>query len=258
MDALFSIYDRQGKGSIDYREFVAEIFGKDSGSATKKSSSSSDELLDRLRKKLASRGAHGIIGLQRQFRIMDDNHSMSLDKYEFTKAMQDYMLGFSEGEIASLFRVFDSDRSGLIEYNEFLRTVRGPMNNARKAQVMRAFDKFDKDGSGFVDINDIRRVYSAAKHPDVISGKKTEEQVLQEFLETFEVHHEMTQSNAPDHIVTKDEFVEYYNNISASIDDDQYFALMINNAWNLDGSMSVNTKKGWSNADATPKKGQTV
>jgi Ca2+-binding EF-hand superfamily protein len=26
---------------------------------------------------------------------MDDNHSMSLDKYEFTKAMTDYMLGFS-------------------------------------------------------------------------------------------------------------------------------------------------------------------
>jgi calcyphosin len=66
---------------------------------------------------------------------MDDNHSMSLDKYEFTKAMQDYMLGFSEAEIASLFRTFDSDRSGLIEYDEFLRAIRGPMNPARRAIV---------------------------------------------------------------------------------------------------------------------------
>jgi len=30
---------------------------------------------------------------------MDDNHSLSLDKFEFAKAMSDYMLGFSEGEL---------------------------------------------------------------------------------------------------------------------------------------------------------------
>jgi len=30
---------------------------------------------------------------------MDDNHSMSLDKYEFSKGMTDFGLGFSEGEI---------------------------------------------------------------------------------------------------------------------------------------------------------------
>ena len=66
---------------------------------------------------------------------MDDNHSMSLDKYEFTKAMQDYMLGFSEGEIAALFRLFDYNRNGLVEYDEFLRTIRGPISPARKASI---------------------------------------------------------------------------------------------------------------------------
>ena len=55
----------------------------------------------------------------------------------------------------------------------------------------------------------------------------------------------MRNSNTPDHIITKDEWVEYYNNVSASIDRDDYFALMMNNAWNLDGSMDVNKKKGW-------------
>ena len=98
---------------------------------------------------------------------MDDNHSMSLDKFEFSKAMGDYALGFSEGEIQTLFAHFDFDRSGLIEYDEFLRAIRGPMTAGRKAIAMKAFKIMDKDGSGMIDIDDIRGVYSANMHPDV-------------------------------------------------------------------------------------------
>ena len=203
---------------------------------------SPDELLDKLRTKLASRGARGIIGLGKQFRIFDDNHSMSLDKYEFTKAMQDYMLGFSDQEIATLFKAFDLDKSGFIEYDEFLRVIRGPMNANRKQWVAKAFAKLDRDGNGYVDINDITGVYTAKTHPDVVSGKKTEQQILLEFLETFETAHNMRNNTAPDHIVTKEEFEEYYNNVSASIDDDEYFALMMTNAWNLDNKTYG---KGW-------------
>ena len=176
---------------------------------------------------------------------MDDNHSLSLDKFEFSKAMSDYMLGFSEGETQTLFAHFDFDRSGLVEYDEFLRAIRGPMGAARKAIVMKAFNKMDKDGSGMIDINDIRGVYTADKHPDVLAGKKTEQQILAEFLETFETAHSMRNSETPDHVVNKEEWVEYYNNVSASIDRDDYFALMMNNAWNLDGSMDANKKGGW-------------
>ena len=172
---------------------------------------------------------------------------MSLDKYEFNKAMQDYMLGFSEGEISKLFTHMDIDRSGLIEYDEFLRTIRGPMNPARKAIVKKAFAILDKDNSGYVDINDIRGVYNGSKHPDVQAGKKTEDQILQEFLETFETAHNMRNNDAPDYIVTKEEFEEYYNNVSASIDRDDYFEVMMNSAWNLDGKRV--TKKGWKGED---------
>jgi hypothetical protein len=34
------------------------------------------------------------------------------------------------------------------------------------------------------------------------------------------------------------EFVEYYNNISASIDSEEYFDLMITNAWGLDNNQA--------------------
>lgn len=255
LDALFNIYDKSHDGTIDYREFASEIFGRDIGGASpaKSSNNGPEALLDKLRKKLASRGARGIIGLSKQFRIMDDNHSMSLDKYEFTKAMQDYMLGFSEGEIQTLFNYMDYDHSGLIEYDEFLRNIRGPMNANRKKLVDQAFGIMDKDGNGYLDYNDIKDVYNAKFHPDVKAGKKTEQQVLQEFLETFETAHNLRNNSAPDHVVTKEEWEEYYNNVSASIDRDDYFAAMMNSAWNLDGKRV--TKKGWSNNDTQGSKG---
>ena len=179
---------------------------------------------------------------------MDDNNSRSLDLYEFTKAMKDYMLGFSDSEIKQLYSYFDSDRSGSVDYDEFLRALRGPMNAFRKKLVAQAYNKLDRDRSGYIDINDIKGVYSAKTHPDVLNGKKTEEQILLEFLETFETHHSLRNNGAPDHIVTKEEFEEYYNNISASIDNDQYFELMMNNAWKInEGDRSYG--KGWSNKD---------
>lgn len=67
--------------------------------------------------------------------------------------------------------------------------IRGELNDFRKALVEKAFRKIDKDSSGFLDIDDIKDLYNASKHPDVIQGKKTESQILMEFLETFEMHH---------------------------------------------------------------------
>jgi Ca2+-binding EF-hand superfamily protein len=39
---------------------------------------------------MRSRGARGILGLRRIFKIMDDDNSGYLDWNEFTKALKDY------------------------------------------------------------------------------------------------------------------------------------------------------------------------
>lgn len=224
---LFNLYDTDHSGALDYKEFSAMLFNRPAtaagrGGSPQKSSGPVDvnELVTRLRNKLAQRGARGIIGLGRQFRIMDDNNSRSLDIQEFSHAMKDYMLGFTDAEIKTLFHYFDLDGSGTVDYDEFIRALRGPMSQFRQKLVMQAFNKLDRDHSGVIDINDLKGWYNAKKNPEVLSGKKTEDQVLLEFLETFEAHHNTHNSTAPDHVVTKEEFLEYYNNISASIDND--------------------------------------
>jgi Ca2+-binding EF-hand superfamily protein len=66
------------------------------------------------------------------------------------------------------------------------------MNKFRKSLAEKAFKIMDKNKSGTLDITDIRGVYNAKKHPDVIAGKKTEDEVLGEFLDTFEMHYSFT------------------------------------------------------------------
>jgi len=39
---------------------------------------------------MAARGARGILGLRKVFKIMDDDNSGYLDQSEFNKALQDY------------------------------------------------------------------------------------------------------------------------------------------------------------------------
>jgi len=63
------------------------------------------------------------------------------------------------------------------------------MNDKRKAIAKKAYAIMDTDKSDQLDINDIRQKYNAKQHPDVKSGKKTEEEILTEFLDTFEDHH---------------------------------------------------------------------
>lgn len=159
--------------------------------------------------------------------------------------MGDFRIGMNDKQIVAVFDMFDRDGSGDVSYDEFLRMIRGEMNEFRVAIAKKAFVIMDKDKSGKLDINDIRQNFNAKEHPDVKSGKKKEDEILGEFLDTFEDHFADVkgQEDSRDGIINMMEWIEYYNNVSMSVDDDQYFEAMMNSAWNLDNSKV--TKKGW-------------
>ena len=188
-----------------------------------------DKLITQIKGALKKRGSSGFIGLQRKFRAMDKDGSKTLSKQEFKFALQDMGLKLNDGEVYGLFEYFDLDKSGTIDFEEVLHIVRDPLSEKRLDLVHMAFGVIDKDGNGVVDAEEVASSYDASMHPAVITGAKTKDAVLREFLDTFDVGGEV------DGKVTRDEFVNYYHNLSASIDNDDYFELMIRNAWHIAG-----------------------
>lgn len=167
------------------------------------------------------------------FKAMDRDGSHGLDPVEFKYAMRDYGIPISDEETAAIVKYFDTNKDGKISFDEFLRKIRGDLNDRRTDLVIMAYKILDKSGDGLVTIDDIMQIYNASCHPDFISGKKNKEQILREFMTIWETHKH-------DGIVTLEEFEDYYKDVSASIDDDDYFEAMIRKAWKMDEEASGN------------------
>lgn len=99
------------------------------------------------------RGARGFIGIQRQFKIMDDDNDKGISYREFTKALKDYKIDLTDDESRALFKEFDTDGSGVVSIDEFVRSVRGEMNEFRRNLVIQAFSVLDKDRDGVLRVN---------------------------------------------------------------------------------------------------------
>ncbi len=142
----------------------------------------------------------------------------------------------NDRELDEIFNYFDRDCNGYVDVTEFLVGIRGDLNDRRKTVIRMAFNVLDTDRSGYITVEEIADVYDVSHHPDVTMGKKTEKQALREFMGQWE-------RGEKDGIITYEEFEEYYKDISASIDDEDYFELMIRNAWRIAGGegQSANT-----------------
>ena len=222
--ALFKRYDLDSSGELSNKEFVDALFSK--GDTGRK-------ILGKIREVLALRagGFTTLKGMGRQFRVLDKDKSGALDRQECGRGLnmlcRAYKLQLEKPAADRLFTMFDVDGNGSIAYEEFIKALRGGMNKRRVDLVVMAFDTFEKDQWNRVTLQAISQNYDVSMHPGVLQGKITPTEALYEFMKKWD--------KDGDHTVTEQEFLDYYEWISPSIDNDDYFELMIRNAWHISG-----------------------
>ena len=234
---LFDEFDEDCSGEITYEEFAFGLLGVRTGSA--KEDAANKGAVERVKAKIFERGGKnaGIRACTRILAAMDKDGNRSLDREEFQDGFGVYGVELNEDDMDKLMRHFDKDNSGKVTIEEFLKGIRGRMPRCRRVLVRQAFNILDEDGSGEITMEEFKCRYDASKHPDVMDEddpelkKAAEERILDEFMDTWDAD--------DSGIITWKEFYEYYQDISAGIDMDDYFELMIRNAWHMSGG------EGW-------------
>ncbi|XP_015980932.2 calcyphosin-2 isoform X3 [Rousettus aegyptiacus] len=182
---------------------------------------------DKLKKQLHKRGVRILTGLAKYFQQIDKEGNGLLDKADFEHALKLFHLEVSEKDFESSWLILNDNGNGKVDYGEFKRAIIGEMNEYRKSFVRKAFMKLDFNKTGSVPIIDIRKCYCAKKHPQVISGHTTEEEIKLSFLETLKG--DCSKSDG----VSYGEFEDYYEGLSIEIVDDEDFVNILRTPWGI-------------------------
>ena len=215
-----------------------------------------EDLMGHLRNILSQRGYSGIMSIRRTFMIIDENSNKKITFDEFEKLFKKYRFNLSEEEINNLFNYFDKDGSGFIDYEEFVNGIYGNLNKFRKDVLKQVFEKLDEDEKGYVTVGQLRHAYNPKEHPLVRQGKRTEDEILAEFLDVLEYHFNLLIEKNEENIdvndikVDFDDFCEFYKNISVCIDDDKYFEVMVLSEWGIKKEGKSLYQRTWNKQDA--------
>jgi len=132
-------------------------------------------------------------------------------------------------EAQALLKYYDNDRDGHICYEEFLGGLKEPLNERRKALVQKVFQRLDRDGSGVITVADVEQTFNVSQNADFLQGKKSKEQIVEDFLTGFE-----GAKGNRDGKIAWEEFENYYADLSLSIPEDCGFCKMLESVWCID------------------------
>jgi len=180
-----------------------------------------------------------------------------LDEIEFERALGAVGIFMSKAEIAALARAFGDER-GRIQYEILGESLREGMNDRRTNLVRKIYLKIDMllphsveadpatgkltDNKAPMTMDFLLAHYHGCMHPMVRAKELTAEECLRQMRDGLE--------NGPmdadgDGCVDEDEFVQFYNDISAGIPSDDYFCYVAECVWDVEENPNASLINGF-------------
>ena len=226
-----SVKDNYNDNKNDYRRpYQFQLQSRKS-----ESQSEGEAALEILKDTIKQRGSRGILGMRRCFMIYDEENSRILTFDNFYKYITSFLIPLTRNQAIALFKLFDKQNTAEINYDSLINELISNFSESRRNLVNRAFNKLDTRRRGVLNMNIIRNGFNPSGHPDVISGKKTEQEILAEFLDNFDYHFNLLNQgrNPDDEEITNQEFIDFYRYISCAIEDDSIFNKIISGVWGI-------------------------
>jgi hypothetical protein len=200
------------------------------------------------RKQIEDRSVEVYMGLSRMLKAKSSRQSepsaapghVTLDMLH--DALLEYNIQIHSEDLNIAWQVLDLEACGHLSYYVLLRALLGEMGLTRHGPFRSLIRKLDAQKTGYVQVNDIYKYYRIARHPRVRSGDVREEDFKSSFLRTFdlllprqvpEFFALSTTADTKSPIIAYEQFEEYYNGLSITVDTDEDFLKILKNSWNL-------------------------
>ena len=190
--------------------------------------------IDVFRETLAAKGITTVINFLNQLRQYDRKGTKELNFQDFFEILNNLNLHITEKDAKLLFSDFSENSK--INYGKFLSAlIDNSLNERRQNIVKDAFQRIDTENCGIVNLSDVKSLFNSKNSPLVKEGYVTEEEFYNNFMETFQTHHNIFRS-AKIKKVNFDEFLNYYKYFSLTIEDDYLFEETLIFCWKLSKS----------------------
>ena len=193
-------------------------------------------ILDILRSKIHINNGITYYSLAHHLKSNEDKNTKTTTIETFLSTIKTLQIDINPDDIVNFFSCLDYTQTGKVLTEEILRVILGEITEKRKISVISKFAEMDKNKTGYLPIEFLKKVYNAKFHPDCFLGKKPENEIMDEFMFTFEVFCFLKGLGSDQEISFKD-FVDYYTPISASIQNDNYFDDILLGTWNVEDDL---------------------
>lgn len=194
---------------------------------TSQSANSLKEVIFNLQMQLKNRGESSGKRLLRTFLDADSDQNGYLDRSEFESLLSKSGIFLSRQDTNYLMWHFDKNHDGKLSYQEVYEVLVPPLTPRRLQIAKFVYSRLET--SGAVTLSNLFSNYKASNHPQVAIGLKTEEEILNKFLEVFDAN-----KRNPESIVSSNDFHKAMREISAAYPiDENAFVRMMECVWGV-------------------------